>query len=196
MKQYLFTGYVKAHMVSTELNIYSSRQFIEIPFFLLNARLCVPVSIGYTLSYVFCRYRKYIPCVRVWKADSLVQCMSLYSSCILTDIHHRFYDWFPVVSCSADSALMQAAFIIVLKTTKFVDFIESFLFIKGQTFRCSFGVYLQVGRVVRHLYSFGCYRKIYSQLLDNLQSKSSICFMRETIYSKNHWNTHKNRKVI
>jgi len=76
---------------------------------------------------------------------------------------------------------MQAAFIILLKITKFVDFTERFLFIMGQTFRCSIGLYPQVGRVVRHLYSVGCYRKIYSQLLDNRQSESSICFMRETI---------------
>jgi len=75
---------------------------------------------------------------------------------------------------------MQAAFIIVLKIAKFVDFIERFLFIKRQTFRCSIGSYPQVERVVRHLYSVGCYRKIYSQLLDILQSESSICFMRET----------------
>ena len=31
-------------MVSTELNIYSSRQVVEIPFFVLNACVCVPRS--------------------------------------------------------------------------------------------------------------------------------------------------------
>jgi len=61
---------------------------------------------------------------------------------------------------------MQAAFIIVLNIIKFMDFIERFLFIKGQTFRCSIGLYPQVERMVRRLYSFGCYRKIYSQLVD------------------------------
>jgi len=69
---------------------------------------------------------------------------------------------------------MHAAFISLLKITKFVDFIERFLLIMEQTFRCSIGLYPQVGRVVWHLYSIGCYRKIYSQLLDILESESSI----------------------
>jgi hypothetical protein len=73
-----FTVYVKALIVSTELSIYSSGKVIEIPLYLLNVRICVPVSIGYTLSYVYCLYRKYIPCVWDCKADSLVQYTSLH----------------------------------------------------------------------------------------------------------------------
>jgi hypothetical protein len=143
MQQCLFTVYVKALMVSTELSIYSSGQVIEIPLYLLNARIRVPVSIWYTLSYVYCLYRKYIPCVWDCKADSLVQYTSLYSSCNLTDIPHCDYDCFRVVSCSTDSAVMQAAFVIVrvVNITKFVDCIERFLFVKGETLRCSIGLY-------------------------------------------------------
>jgi hypothetical protein len=64
--------------------------------------------------------------------------------CILTDIPHCYCDWFPLVSCSTDSAVMQTAFIIVLKITKFVDCIGRFLFIKGQNLRCWICLYPQV----------------------------------------------------